>query len=137
MPKWFVWSWLLTAPWTLGVSTHVLNPSYVLPAAIIFFVSAIETYPFLSSDLIPLKWANFMMGLALFWVMQFHMSWVIFIPYILLSFYFQFKSAGRKALGSGMYFACGALLTGSFLIPTFIKYGLVQGIGSIQRDRSI
>jgi hypothetical protein len=130
IPKWFVWSWLLTAPWTLGLSTHVFNPSYVLPAAILFFVSAIETYPFLGRDFIPLKWANFMMGLSLFWVMQFHMSWVIFIPYILLSFYFQFRRAGRKALGSVMYFACGALVTGSFLFPTFIKYGLVEGMGS-------
>ncbi|HEX8355709.1 MAG TPA: hypothetical protein VF611_22570, partial [Pyrinomonadaceae bacterium] len=30
-PRWFVWGWLLTAPWTLNFSTHVVNPSYVLP----------------------------------------------------------------------------------------------------------
>ncbi len=130
IPKWFVWSWLLTAPWTLGVSTYVFNPSYVLPGAILFFVSAIETYPFLSRDLVPLKWANLMMGMALFWVMQFHLSWVIFIPYVLLSFYFQFKNSGRKALAAMIYFACGALLTGIFLVPTFIKYGSVEGMGN-------
>src|SRR6267154_254484 len=28
VPKWFIWSWLLTAPWTLSLSTHVFNPSY-------------------------------------------------------------------------------------------------------------
>ena len=130
MPKWFVWVWLLTAPWTLGISTHVFNPSYVLPAAILFFVCAIETYPFLSRDLIPLKWANFAMGLALFWIMQFHLSWVILLPYILLSFYFQFKNTGWRAVSGVMYFACGALLTGSFLIPTFVKYGLSGAIGN-------
>src|SRR6266478_1252266 len=73
IPKWFVWVWLLTAPWTLGISTHVFNPSYVLPAAILFFVCAIETYPFLTRGLIPLKWVNFAMGLSPFWVMQFHL----------------------------------------------------------------
>src|SRR5882762_2808208 len=52
IPKWFVWSWLLSAPWTLNVSTHIFNPSYVLPGAILFFVGAIETYPFLSHGLI-------------------------------------------------------------------------------------
>lgn len=70
LPKWFVWSWLLTAPWTLNLSTHIYNPSYVLPGAILFFVGAIETYPFLSQELVQRQWANFMMGLALFWIMQ-------------------------------------------------------------------
>src|SRR6266446_4274732 len=119
IPKWFVWVWLLTAPWTLGISTHVFNPSYVLPAAILFFVCAIETYPFLTRGLIPLKWANFAMGLALFWIMQFHLSWVVLLPYILLSFYFYFKNSGWNGLRAVMYFACGALLTGSFLIASF------------------
>ena len=42
IPKWFLWSWLLTAPWTLDLSTHIYNPSYILPGAILFFVGAIE-----------------------------------------------------------------------------------------------
>ena len=52
LPRWFVWCWLFTAPWTLNISTHIFNPSYVLPGAILFFVGAIETYPFLSRGLI-------------------------------------------------------------------------------------
>ena len=130
IPKWFVWVWLLTAPWTLGISTHVFNPSYVLPTAILFFVCAIETYPFLTRGLIPLKWANFAMGLALFWIMQFHLSWVVLLPYILLSFYCQFKNSGWRAMRAVLYFACGALLTGSFLVPTFVKYGLSGAMGN-------
>jgi hypothetical protein len=130
IPKWFVWSWLLTAPWTLNISTQIYNPSYVLPAAILFFVCAIETYPFLSRGLVPLKWANFAMGLSLFWVMQFHLSWVILLPYILLSFYFQLRTSGWKALKGVMYFGVGAIPTGSFLIPTFVKYGLSGALGN-------
>src|SRR5437016_5907904 len=95
IPKWFVWAWLLTAPWTLGLSTQVFNPSYVLPGALLFFVAAIETYPFLSHRLVSLRWANFMMGLGLFWIMQFHLSWVVLLPYLVLSFYFQFRDQGR------------------------------------------
>jgi hypothetical protein len=130
IPKWFVWLWLLTAPWTLNISTHIYNPSYVLPAAILFFVCAIESYPFLSRGLVPLKWASFGMGLSLCWIMQFHLSWVILLPYILLSFYFQIKNAGWKALKAVMYFGSGAILTGSFLIPTFIEYGLSGALGN-------
>jgi hypothetical protein len=130
LPKWFVWTWLLTAPWTLNISTHMFNPSYVLPAAILFFVGAVETYPFLSRGLVPRRWANFMMGLALFWIMQFHLSWVVLVPYVALSFYFQLKAKGRRALSSLVWFAAGAILTFSFLIPTFIKYGWAAGLGS-------
>jgi hypothetical protein len=130
MPKWFVWLWLLSAPWTLNLSTHIYNPSYVLPAAILFFSAAIETYPFLSRGLISERWANFMMGLSLFWIMQFHMSWVVLVPYVALSFYLQFRKRDGQILGSILSFACGALLSGSFLIPTFIKYGFAAGLGS-------
>lgn len=129
IPKWFVWSWLLTAPWTLNLSTHIYNPSYVLPGAILFFVAAIETYPFLSHGLVPRRWANFMMGLSLFWIMQFHLSWVVLVPYLALSFYFQIKESGRRVFASFIWFTGGALISGSFLIPTFIKYGLAGGMG--------
>jgi len=130
IPKWFVWSWLLTAPWTLNLSTHIYNPSYVLPGAILFFVGAIETYPFLSRGLVSRQWANFMMGISLCWIMQFHLSWVVLVPYVVLSFYFQFRKPGHGALSSFAWFAAGALITGSFLLPTFIKYGLAAGMGS-------
>ena len=129
IPKWFVWSWILTAPWAICLSTHVFNPSYVLPGAILFFVAALETYPFLSRDIVPLRWANFMMGLALFWIMQLHLSWVVLIPYLLLSFYFQFKKLGRRAVIPMAWFAGGAVITSSLLIPTFINYGMAEGLG--------
>jgi hypothetical protein len=129
-PKWFVWSWLLTAPWTLNVSTQTYNPSYVLPGAILFFVGAIETYPFLSRKLIPREWANLMMGISLFWIMQFHLSWVVLVPYVALSFYFQIKETGRAAVKSILWFAGGAIISGSFLLPTFIKYGWAAGLGN-------
>ena len=131
IPAWLSWWWLMTAPWTLDYSTQVLNLSYVLPGSILFFVSALETYPALSKHLVPLKWANFSMGLALFWVMQFHMSWVLLLPYTLASFYFQYRSAGKKSLISGLYFALGAALMSIFLIPTFLKYGVAEGLGGI------
>jgi len=129
IPKWIVWFWFLTAPWTLNVSTHIFNPSYVLPAAILFFVAAIESYPWLSLNLIPPRWANFMMGFSLLWIMQFHLSWVVLVPYALLAFYFQIKKSGRQAVRSLGWFAVGAILSGSFLLPTFLKYGWSQGLG--------
>jgi len=129
VPAWIIWGWLLTAPWTLELSTHPVNPSYVLFGAILFFVGALETYPFLTKNVLPIKWANFMMGFALFWVMQLHMSWPILLPFLLLSLYFQYRSPVHSLWRALPYFALGAILTGSFLLPTFFKYGLHEGLG--------
>lgn len=128
-PKWFVWSSVLSAAWTMDLSTQPHNISYVLPGAILFFVGAIETYPFLSRNLIAPRWANFMMGLALFWIMQVHMSWVVLVPYLALSFYCQYRNVRRRLLSSVMWFSFGAVLTGCLLVPTFIRYGLANGLG--------
>ena len=129
MPRWFIWAWLMTAPWTLDYSTHVVNPSYVLTGSILFFVGFLETCPYTSKQLISPRWANLMMGLSLFWVMQLHMSWVVLLPYVFASFYFQYKTQGKNLLASCAWFALGSALTGSLLLPTFFKYGLTAGLG--------
>jgi hypothetical protein len=128
-PAWLIWTWLLTAPWTLNLSTHIYNPSYVLPGAIIFFVGALETYPRLSLKLVPRHWANFMMGFALCWVMQFHLSWVILVPFLLASLFFQYREQRAAVVRSAVWLAGGAALTGSFVIPTYLKYGFSGGSG--------
>ena len=27
VPRWLIWGWLLTVPWTLNFSTHIMNPN--------------------------------------------------------------------------------------------------------------
>ena len=131
-PRWFVWGWLLTAPWTLNFSTHVVNPSYVLPGALLFFVGFLETLPSTRRRLVPAWCANLSMGFALFWVMQLHLSWVVLVPFLAASIYFQIRERGRKGLAPLVWLACGAVLTGSLLAPTFLKYGLTGGTGDAE-----
>ena len=128
MPRWFVWSWLLTAPWVLDVSTTVYNPSYLLPGSILFFVGALEIYPLTSKNVIAPRWANFMMGLALLWVMQLHLSWAVLVPYLLLAFYYQARK-GVVFIRALVWFALGAAVTGSLLVPTYFQYGFARGAG--------
>jgi hypothetical protein len=129
MPRWFVWSWLFTAPWVLDLSTSVYNPSYVLPGSILFFVGALEIYPFTSNQVIAPRLANFMMGFALFWVMQLHLSWVVLVPYVLLAFYYQARQGAPMFLRALGWFAGGATITGALLLPTYLKYGFAKGTG--------
>ncbi|MEP6742508.1 MAG: hypothetical protein ABJB61_08415 [bacterium] len=131
-PRWFIWIWLMTSPWTLNYSTHLVNPSYLLPGSIVFFVGALEIYPQTTRRLISRRLANFMMGFAFCWSMQLHMSWVVLVPFVIASFYFQLRDQGAKALASIVWFFFGAALTGSLLVPTFMKYGLAAGLGGTE-----
>lgn len=70
-----------------------------------------------------------MMGLALFWVMQLHMSWVVLVPYVVASFYFQYQTQSDRVFVSFAWFLLGSMLTGSLLLPTFLKYALAGGLG--------
>lgn len=129
IPAWFVWTWLLTMPWTLNFSTHVVNPSYVLPGAILFFIGALETFTQTRKAIVPRWLANAQMGFALFWVMQLHLSWVVLALFLLLSIYFQIRELRTKAFASLVWIIAGAALPACLLIPTLLKYGLVNGSG--------
>jgi hypothetical protein len=129
LPRWLVWSWLLTAPWVLDLSTSIYNPSYLLPGSILFFVGALEIYPFTTTQTIAAWLASLMMGFALFWVMQLHLSWIVLIPYLLLAFYCQARKGSVVFLRTLGWFAIGSSISGSLLLPTYLKYGLAKGWG--------
>jgi len=128
LPVSITWLWVLTCPWALAYSTHVVNPSYVLPAACVFFVGFMETLPFLRIGYMKGKLAFLLMGFSLLWIFQLHLSWVLLIPFIGLSFIYLFKS-GLKEIGiSFFFFITGCLLSGIFLLPVLLKMGWHEGL---------
>ena len=135
-PRWIIWGWLLTSPWTLDWSTQLDNDSYILFGSSLFFVGFWESVPAFSLGKVPLPLAHFMMGFAFFWCAQLHMSFVLLIPFVLAAFYFQWKKGGIQGLLSAMGSSfLGALLIGSLVLPTFLQYGLSQGLG--RSDHSV
>lgn len=129
LPRWFVWGWLLTSPWTLNLSTVIYNPSYVLAGGTLFFVGALELYPFTRRGLVAPRLACAMTGFGLFWVMQLHMSWVVLVPYALAALAFRFGEGVRRGLKALAWFAAGAAPPAALLVPTYLKYGLSSGSG--------
>ncbi len=123
MPSVLIWAWLLTAPWTLDESTYVYNPSYVLTGANLFFIGALETYPTTRRGLLSLPLANFMMGFGLLWVMQFHMSYAILLPYAVVSLVVQLRDTTTGRAKLLLAFAAGAGVIGVFLLPTCLRFG--------------
>jgi hypothetical protein len=134
LPRWLVWAWVLTTPWTLHYSTHVVNPSYVLPAAIVFFVGLWEAHPGLRAGLVPRAAAYFMMGCALCWTMQVHMSWVLLPPFVAAVFWARRREGIRPLAIALAATAAGAALTGALLVPTLVAYGLTGGAGGLHRN---
>ncbi len=133
IPPFFVWIWLFIAPWLINYSTTIINPSYVLPAAILFFIGIFEIYPFYKNKLFSDKLSFFLIGFAIVFIFQLHLSWVLLPPYIALAFYFEYKKTGFKEITvKALYFLLGLVISLVTLVPTFIKFGFVasENVGS-------
>lgn len=129
IPEWFLWPWIFTAPWVMSFSTHILNPSYVLPAAILFFISLLEIIPGTRKNFIKSNTAFLFIGICTLWIFQFHMSWILLLPLIFIAFLNTLKKGLKHIFLSIFYFLAGCILSGVFLLPTFIKYGPAAGSG--------
>lgn len=133
-PSWLVWGWFMTVPWVLQFSTHITNPSYVLPAAVVFFLGFFETIPVFSLGIIRPSLAHLMMGAALTWVMQIHMSWPLMLPFAAWAWISQWRRGSRALAMNAVAFVVGALLPGLLLLPTFARYGVGGGSGGVLRN---
>ncbi len=121
IPPWFIFTWIYIAPWTTHFSTQVMNQSYSIVGAVLFFIGFMESVPILSRKILPLSLSNALMGFGFLWVAQLHMSWVMFVPFTAYSFYSQWKSGTvRSAL---LFGSLGALPLLSLLAPTYFVYG--------------
>lgn len=123
VPRWLVWTGLLTLPWTLNFSTHIVNTSYILPGAIVFFVGFLEAAPSVRVGLLPRFVAWAFIGAGLFFLVQIHMSWVLLPPYVAFAAIDLLVRDRRSAVVAAPAFATGAILTGSLLLPTLLHFG--------------
>ena len=133
-PRWLIWGWLFTIPWTLQFSLHPINTSYILPAALVFFVGFFESVPALSIGRIPPAAAHALMGAALAWLMQIHMSWPLLLPFLALAWAARWRDgAGAMAVNAAALCA-GALAPGLLLVPTLLQHGAGAGGGGVARN---
>lgn len=131
-PKWIVWGWLLFCPWTMNFSTSVLNPSYVLFGAVLFFISAFELVSTIKLGVIKERWAFFIMGFSFFWIYQLHLSWVLLAPVVCYVFIPSIRSP-KRFLVNAVFFTLGSLPMLLLVIPTFVKFGLL-GTGGTEQN---
>ena len=71
------------------------------------------------------------MGFGLFWVMQFHMSWIYLAAFGGLSFILQLKNGVCPLWKAAGAFLLGAIPPGSLILPTLFRYGFsVENAGN-------
>ena len=127
LSPWFIFASLVVLPWNLHESTSIINPSWCLFGSVIFFIGFLETIPGFSMELFSPALRNALMGFGLFWVMQFHLSWMYLAAFFVLSLFFQYRHQPRSAGSALLFFVLGALPSFAFMIPTLVKYGIPQG----------
>jgi len=126
IPKWIIYIWILTCPWTLNLSTHVLNPSYLILPSVLFFVSFFELLPLTRLKVVNKPLAYFILGSSLAFVFQLHMSWVLLIPLIVYVIYKDRRSAANISM-----LFMGFMAIFILAIPTLAIYGLGEGNKSL------
>jgi hypothetical protein len=117
--RWIVRTWVLTLPWTVHFSAHVVNTSYVLPASIVFFLGFFEAVPALSTSRLRLGTAWAFMGFGLTAVAQLHLSWVLLPPYLVAAAVLG-RAKGHRVPSMVAGFTAGAALPALLLAPTII-----------------
>jgi hypothetical protein len=147
IPPCIIWTWLMTAPWSMYLSTRVYNPAYALTGGVLFFVGFLEILPYISAlctrgpsagefctgrPIIAPNLAAFLMGLGLCWTMQFHLSWVALAPLAPAAFYLR-RREGQPVLAACGAFLLGCLIPASFLLPTYLKFGIHAGMSGTSK----
>lgn len=126
----FIWCYIFLVPWSLCFCTRIVNPSYVMVAAVLFFIALFESHPRLRISALPEWLCFFLMGFAIVWIMQLHLSWVLLGPFTALAFYYLLRTRDvRRIAGQTIAFIAGCLTTGSLLIPTLLRFGLSSNGG--------
>ena len=118
-PRWLLWGWFLTIPWTVQFSTNIINTSYILPAALVFFIGFFESTATFRLGKLPRPAAHALMGAALAWLVQIHMSWPLVAPFAALAWLGGRREGVRRLVVDALAFIGGAITTGVFLVPTW------------------
>jgi hypothetical protein len=133
VPRWFLWLWMFFAPWTLGFSTEINNPSYVLTGAVLFFVGAFELAPPLRIGALSHRVAAVMAGFGVLWVYQLHLSFVLLVPVLGAALLLLAARDLRLAASSAGWCTLGACVAGLTLVPTLVTFGpaaVARGTGA-------
>lgn len=132
IPVTFLFAWIALLPWNLQESTNPLNSSYLLIGSTLFFLGFLEAVPSLTKDYLPPAVAFALMGFGIFWDMQFHQSWLLLPPFVVLALALRLRDKRFHFVHDFVSFLVGAAPLAALLVPTYLKYGFHQSQGGFR-----
>lgn len=114
--------WICVTPWVLQKCAHVINPAYDFLPSVLFFIGFFESLPTFKLNLLKPFWANAAMGFSVFWIMQFHFSYVYLLP--LAAYSLGSRTKEKHFVPSLVGFLIGAAPMVALIVPTWLKYGI-------------
>ena len=118
IPKWLIYTIVLTTSWVMHFSMSVVNPSYVILFSVPFFVCFVEIVDVYKSKRITNTTAFFVIGISTTLVMQIHMSWVLLLPFTAVAFAYTLYNSRKSFIKYSLLYILGASIGALTLLPT-------------------
>ena len=116
-------SLLLLLPFYLYHGVVVLNTAYLLFSGALLFISVFELYLYRNEMLFNTPyWYFAAIGFALLFTYQLHLTWVMFIPFILVLLVLEYRINKKSCLFCTAALVGGMCLSGSLILPTLLDF---------------
>ncbi|MFT4660399.1 MAG: hypothetical protein ACI8XB_000667 [Patiriisocius sp.] len=120
----FILILFLLLPAYLHHGTVLLNTSYLILSGALLFISVFDRFVYQDNMFFKkTHWYFLCIGFALLFTYQLHLTWVMFLPFIVVLLFYAWKEDKKKGSVSLLYLLIGGLISGSLLLPTIWQYG--------------
>jgi hypothetical protein len=114
----------LLAPFALFHGTVLLNTAYLIFSSALLFIAVFELFIFRDRMIFKEPSYYFLgLGFSLFFTYQLHLTWVMFLPFIVVLFTLEWKRNHVGLLKIALFFLIGCAISSLSLLPTLITYG--------------
>lgn len=119
----FLIPFFLLLPFYLFHGVVMLNTAYLIFSGALLFIPVFEL--FIYRDQMVLKnpaYYFLAIGFSLLFTYQLHLTWVMYIPFIIVLFYLEWKRNSSLWWKPLLYFSIGGIIAGATLFPTLFTY---------------
>lgn len=119
----FIVPYLLLLPFPLHHGSVLLNTAYLIFSGSLLVVAVVELFLYRKEMLFAAKYWYAVLGFALLFTFQLHLTWVMFLPFIGVLSIVEIRNEGWKHFSVlVLFFALGSLISGVLILPTLFRF---------------
>lgn len=117
---------MLLLPFYLYHGVVLLNTAYLIFTGALLFIAVADLFIYRDDLILKSTPVYFMiLGFAMIFTYQLHLSWIMFLPFIAVLLFIEWKEAKVKWWKPIVFFSVGCIISGITLLPTLIEYSKV------------